>query len=204
MVQLTFSLKRVSVGIVIIIVQLFLLVNASWIYGETAPQMEKILTMYLIMQAVILAAFAVRMPQLERFRQESAFKGLIVFLGASLILVGVPATIHLFLGGLFSEIKIIAGFGLVHGFVIAYTEELIFRHILPKVAMLGDIMSSTLFGVFHIAVYHTTPLAMILLMALGFGFALIRDRFGMMGAVGAHVAWNWKVLGVLDKIFLGL
>jgi hypothetical protein len=106
------------------------------------------------------------------------------------------------------------GFGFLHAFVKAFNEEVIFRQILPIVAGLGDIISNVLFGIFHIAVvisqlsllkmpvtFWTVAAPVGILVVLGFLWAKIRDRFGLMGATGSHFAYNLGVMQLLPKVF---
>lgn len=189
---------RISIGLAVLLIQLFLWVNAEWIYGPAlAPQMERLMLIFLVMQALVLGAYGMSTAMRETPAPISISRFGITFLLTSLALVAIPMVV---LGGL-ENVRLAFGFGLIQAFVIAFTEENVFRDILPR-AGLGDIWSNVLFGVFHVAAFGASIFGMFFMMLLGFVFAMIRTRFGILGAVGAHASWNMKSYGLLDKIFM--
>ncbi len=81
---------------------------------------------------------------------------------------------------------------------------MVFRYILPLGVGIGDVASAILFGVFHLAVLGANFIGMATLIIMGMVWAFTRTRFGLMGAVGSHVAWNMMALGLMPLLFGGI
>lgn len=127
----------------------------------------------------------------------------ITFLLTALVMMLIP-TVAFITGEVEKGLTLALGFGFLHSFVKAFNEEVIFRGVLPRIMGKGiwpDIVSSIIFGIFHLAVTGASILAMLLLMLLGFVWAMVRNRFGLLGAVGSHASYNVAVLGALPMLF---
>jgi len=186
--------NKLSIGVIILLIQLFLFINAEWVYGkEKAPLISNILLVYLILQVAILSAFDMPLPTIKT-NLNSLVNFLLMFLVASIVFSLMD--VALFGGVAYQLVVTYIGFLVLHAFVIAYTEEIVFRWMLPKQIGLGDIVSNLLFGVFHLAVYKGSLIIVLFLMIFGYILSIVRDKFGIMGSIGVHFAWNLKALGV--------
>lgn len=191
-------MKSLGVGAVVVIITLFMYVNAPALFGEFAPQAERIMQVYLFLLIGFLAMFNIAMPGLDTTPR--ALTGFVVMFFATWLIVGaVPRLIT----SSFEPLTLVS-LGFLYAFVKAYIEEVVFRQILPKTLALGDIVSNILFGLFHFAVLFsvgvplmTVLFSMVFLMVLGYIWSMVRDHFGILGATGSHFAWNMVALGVI-------
>lgn len=190
------KIASMSVGLIILLLQLFLYINADAVYGADAPKARNEIFVYLLLQVSVLSAFAIKLPTLSL--SPMFFLNFIVgFVIFSLFIMLIPRLSSLVMGA----VGVTAlGYGFIHVFVKAYTEEVVFRNILPRIG-LGYIISNILFGFFHFAVSGGSIATMFFLTILGFVFTLFYKMLGTMGAVGAHVAYNSWVMGILERIF---
>ena len=193
---------RLTVGILVTLIQLFLYINADWIYGPYADQARNVLLAYFILTTVVLASFAVKLPTLD-VGEKGLYNFFVGFVLTSVFMLLIPKALQARLASI-ETTAMALGFGLLHGFVKAYNEEIVFRGILPKAlggGLYADVLSNILFGLFHLAVTGASLPAIFLLSILGMIWAFIRNRIGLMGSTGSHFAYNLGVMGVLDKIF---
>jgi len=190
-----FSPGRISVGLVVVIIQMLMYVNASAVFpAEYVDSAKSMILLYAIMTFAFTTVTGVLPSDIKR-----------PFIGEMMLFF---ATFFLFAGFMYvlpfqtgahmfqiipGSLAIALPFMLLFAFVVGYTEELIFRGTLP--AFLGDVVSNVLFGVFHLFAYSGNIWSILIAIAFGFGFAFTRDQFGLMGAVGMHTAWNLKILG---------
>lgn len=195
--------KLVSIGLVVMLLQLFLYVNVKsfFHYAGSADdeilyqnQMRWTLLLYMVITfgvSMVMGGLPAEVkapviPQLLSF--------FIFFFIFAAMLWKMPITAvgsHMF--QISDAVVIALPIMLVFAFVVGYTEELVFRASLPKI--LGDLISNLLFAVFHWYSYGGNVLAVAVAFIFGMIFSLLRDKFGLMGSVGAHTAWNLKILG---------
>ena len=200
--------SKLSLGLIILIIQAFLWINAEWIYGSYAEVVRTTLTIYFILFIIVALPFGRKIPTFT-----SGVSGLSKFLAGFFLMFVIVSL--LLIGKVFTAaelasleaVKLALGFGLLHGFVKAYIEELVFRYFLPFAAGLGDFISNILFGVFHASVAfmsgNPAPIStVVFLIVLGFVFSIIRGKgnkgLGLEGATGAHYAYNLFALGALS------
>lgn len=191
-----FPKKEFGLGILVLLIQLFLYVNASAVYGEFSAVAKDTLLIYILMLTSVVAITGSR-PDIINGGLDRAYNFFLMLFVGSGLLVTIPWVAQNF--GLNSQAGI--GVVLLQVFAVAYTEELVFRGILPD--FLGDLVSSAFFAIFHYVVYGGSVFLIVFAFVLGLGFAVIRNYFGITGAIGAHSAWNLKALGVLDKLISG-
>lgn len=198
---------KFAVGLAVILIQIWLYINADAIYGPYAGMVRNTMLAYFLLIAVF-SPFV--MKSLLRLGPQDLPNFTIMFILTSAVLMIVPAVTHLVTGEIEQGLTLALGFGFLHSFVKAFNEELIFRDVLPSIMGNGmvasiyvDIVSSLAFGVFHLAVTNVNILAMLFLSALGFVWSQVYKRFGLMGSTGSHIAYNLAVLGVLPKMFGG-
>ncbi len=215
-----------SVALFVVLVQIFLLFNAQAIYGDFAPLISEVLTIYLIAFAVVLVALGLTPPTAER-----PISALLNFIGLFAITTVIVTPFAAFIVESSFEIIILAlGFGMLHGFVKAYIEEVIFRFAIPTALgstpdnpkLSAGVISSVLFGFFHFGVLTATASGLItasilapdlfwtfviqntlILTALGMVWWFIFNRFGLMGSTGSHLAWNLIALGIFVIPIMG-
>lgn len=192
---------KMTAGFIISIIQIFLYLNADFVYGAYADVARNIILSELLI-VIVLAVFS-RFDLTLLFRgPQDVTNAILVFLGASFALTLIPFA-------LFSEAQIetatiVAGVGWIglHAIVIAFNEEIAFRGILDS--FLPPIVQSGMFAVFHVGVKGGNMITLIVLLALGMIFTYIRRWFGVMASVSAHFAWNLKAMGVLDMLMFGM
>lgn len=187
--------------------QVLLFLGADFIYEAFAPMVRNVLIIYFILYLYMMSTAG---AEIKNLKITSAMPFVLGFFITFIILSFIrPMTGANLLIGQVENIKIAAGFGLLHGLVKAYIEEVVFRWILPIQAGLGPVVSSVLFGVFHFGVYamqgivQSIPIIMFL-MGLGFVWHLIAwhvkiggKPLGIMGSTGSHYAWNLIALNAL-------
>jgi membrane protease YdiL (CAAX protease family) len=191
---------KLAVGIFILVVQLFMYINADAIYGPYAGMVRNVMLAYLILLA-IFSPYVI--PELAKLGVQEVPGFVIGFALTTIVMLIVP-----FVTGLVGEIEkgltLALGFGFLHSFVKAFNEEVLFRAVLPKVmggSIYAGLISSVFFGLFHMAVTGFSIVAMIFLSVLGFVWYLVYQRFGLMGSTGSHFAYNLAALGVLPSLF---
>jgi membrane protease YdiL (CAAX protease family) len=124
-----------------------------------------------------------------------------VFLVASIVFSFIPTSVASgFMGSISTKAL---GYGVLHSFVIAYGEELVFRGLFSK--FLGGVWSSILFGLFHFGITgYVIKSVLALILLLGLPAYYISKKVGLLGAVGYHFAWNMKAMGILDIVLKGM
>lgn len=187
--------SKFTLGIAIFGIQIFLLVNAGALFGSQAGVVKDTLLIYLVMQLGVMAFSQGKTRIQTNFDQ--LYNYLFLLLLGSIGLTLVPFVIE---GWGLSTSATIAAI-VMQLAVVVPVEETVFRDVLPD--YMGDLLSSVAFGFFHLAVYDASIPLMVVAMGLGLVFALIRERFGIAGAMGAHAAWNLKALGILDQLIRG-
>ena len=199
---------KFAVGIAILFTQLFLYINAEAVYGPYASMVRNVMLAYFVLLAVF-SPYVIKILMGIGPKDLPSFS--IMFAMTAVIMLVVGGSIVLITGEVEKGITLALGFGFLHGFVKAFNEEVIFRGVLPmimggsvKASIYVDVISSVAFGVFHLAVTGVNIYAMIFLSALGFVWAMVRNRFGIMGSTGSHFAYNLGVMGVLPVILGGV
>jgi hypothetical protein len=202
-----FVLKRgaFSLGIVVLLIWLFLYTQADLIYGQYADLVRQEFTVYFFLFLITATVLFRGMPG----RKEGA-QSLIPFVIAFVVTLAVAIPMRQFaMQASLEYVTLILGFGLLHGFVKAFIEEIVFRYYLPMVAGLGDILSSVIFGLFHTTVALmsgvATPITAIIgLMVMGYVWSLVRRLFqnqgigaGIAASTGSHFGYNIVVLGLI-------
>ncbi len=199
---LEFKPSLLTLGVFVTILQLFLYVNAPLIFPEPyVPKVQSIILLYMIVNFGFSFLYFyipnIKAPLVPRDVTKPFWEQLIwffvsFFIFASLLkAIPLPNSSHIF--QIEQTLKIALPFMILFSFVVAYTEELVFRGILPRI--LTDIGSNILFGLFHFYAYQGNMYSILIAIIFGFIFSIIRDKLGLMGAVGMHTAWNLKIMG---------
>lgn len=202
------KLKNLTLWVVLI--QIFLFLAAEWIYEGFAPTIRNVLAAYFFLLLLGLQVGGANIGELKLYSAMPFVLGFAVTY-AILYAIGPGVTGNILLGQI-ENVKIAAGYGLLHGFVKAYIEEVIFRWVLPFKAGLGPILSNIGFGLFHVGVLaiQGTPLTgaifvpVMILTGLGFAWHLLAWKvnifgkpLGIMGSTGSHYAYNLFALGAI-------
>lgn len=193
----------VPVLVIAIIIQAFLLVNGQLLFGSAWSGYETVLLLYMSLDAVFLAlAFTSTLPFLDIDVFNATIIFTIVFLVSAFTFSSffrlVPITV--------SVNNIILDF-VFQIFVVAYTEELLFRGLLLN--YIGVIPQGILFGLFHLTSYYTPAginwASIIVAMILGIAFGYIVKYFNSIKQPGIgititwalHAAWNIAIVTTL-------
>lgn len=191
--------KKISIPLVILILQLFLFINAPKIYGSGYQNAQTLLITYMFMM-VSVAVFTGTRPDMVK-GQRNPLNFFIFFIASTIIFITLPALTGL---KLFATLGIASAvqYGIIQSFVVAYTEESVFRGLLTSFG-LGDIPSNILFALFHFAVSGGNWFFMLFAFGAGMLFSFVRDRYGLYASIGIHSAFNLKALGLLDQLIRG-
>lgn len=214
-----FVFKRIGFGAVILVIWLFLYTQADWLYGTASAELARnTLLLYFIMFLLASAIFAKGIPGSKKGFGEVmgpfilAFIVTTVIVGPIILILSVivpQATISIF--------QLALAYGLLHAFVIAYIEELVFRYYLPLEAGLGDYISIALFGFFHLNVLlfsgvQNILFPLLLLIVMGGVWTMVRRWFsgpknvniaaGLAASTGSHFAYNLVILGIWFTPFM--
>lgn len=208
---------KMNIGLFILIAQLFIWISADWMFGQYAGIAKSTMLIYFI--AYLLALVHAGNGKAVSGRNESMFNFVMGFAATAAIflLIGSIGMISSFFKQATVEIAVGTfsitgiGFGFLWGGTKAWVEEVIFRKVLPVNLGFGDIISSGLFGIFHLAVllgvYGLTPIQCIapvlLLTSLGIMWSRVRNWIGIAGCAGSHFAYNLGVMNLLGVIFTG-
>ena len=197
-----------TIGLIILIAEIFLLVNAEFAFPGQGDTIQKVMMIYLVMQALMIASLDLVLPTLD-LGITGGIYFVIGFIITALVVVLIPAIIP----GSLEVLQFVRGgialfFMMIYVFIKAFVEEVIFRGILEN--YLGRFVSAVLFGLFHAAVLSignpalgSFMISMIFLMILGLIWSYMKDYFGILGATGSHMAWNMHALGLLGTIVGG-
>ena len=192
--------KGVLLSLMFVLIPIFLYVNASWIYGEFSAQATQELIVYLILYAFVMASVAKGLPTSEKFGNGLGFA--IMFIGTAIVMLMIPYIASI--AGSLETIKLALGFGLLHGAVKTYVEEIVFRYGIGDIVLGGlpaaGIVQAGIFGLFHLAVSGGNWFTMIWLSGMGLVWWFIYKKWGVLGASGSHLAYNLASFGVLGAV----
>lgn len=204
--------NRVSIATIMLIITLMVFIGSDYIFGPFGEIIRD--RLLIIFVSLLLGGFILNITNKKvTLPTRDASKGFAVFaLGALVTFFAVtalnavlPANI-LKLTEPLGATTLPAGGGILVMLLIAYSEEFIFRFILPIGMGLKALVSSVLFSIFHIFVLltsgyaaTTTELMMTLgiLFALGMVWSAMANRFGLMASTGSHWIWNLKALAII-------
>ncbi len=198
---------KIPTSLVVVIIQMFMFVNAVPIFGEYAAQAKDTILLYMIVNlAFTVFSLGVRkgnnQVQMVAMRSRPAIDSAITlfvsfFLSMALFYVlPLPVTGSIFKSlSIVKPLSIAIPYMLLFAFVISYTEELVFRGVLPY--YLKNILSSVLFAVFHWYAYSGGITAMLFAFSMGLLLEFISEKFGIDAAIGVHTSWNLALMGAI-------
>ena len=197
-----FKPTYLTMGVFVTILQLFLYVNAGAIFPKPyVQQAQQIILLYMVMtfgfSFLYMYIPTIKKPLIPQAVQKPFWVELISFFVSffifAMVLKAVPLNTGTHVFAIENPLRIALPFLLLFSFVVAYTEELIFRGILPRI--ITDIGSNIIFGFFHFYAYSGNIYSILVAIIFGFVFSIVRDHFGLMGSVGMHTAWNLRIMG---------
>lgn len=204
--------KKISIGVLILLITAFLWINAAFVYGPFADVVRGILLVYLVLYAIMVASFKGSIPIFQRGIGDLQ-NFIIAFAATTVIMLFIPLV--LLQQASVETIVLATGFGFLHAGVKAYIEEIVFRWVLPIGFGLGDIIANISFGVFHLGVLSVALMStgiameaaivasiipMVSLIILGIVWSQLRNWGGLSASMGSHYAYNLIVLGVWGVI----
>lgn len=206
-----FPLRKgaLTIGVVIVLTWLFLYTQADLIFGQYAGPTKDIMLLYFLIFMIPAVIAQKGLPGAKE-----GLKSIFPFAAMIVLTLAIAIPMQVFVTAASLEwLTLALGFGLLYSFVKAYIEEVTFRYYLPKYflggGLRGDIISSVIFGIFHLQVailagIQAPGFAIIGLMFMGFMWSLVRRLFqsqgdgaGIMAATGSHFAYNLVALGLI-------
>jgi len=191
------KLKNIPLTIVIVLADLFLLVNAPmFVESGAVGSYRSLLSIYLI----LLISFRTFVPQ-------GVFEGGGIGNGVLYFGIGLVGTSLIFTGGDF--INILQTFQLernapililaTQALVVAFIEEDVFRNRLP--AVVGVIPAQIAFSLYHFSAYGGSIMGMILAFVAGLVFyGMDRLTGSLYVSVGSHASYNLFAMSILAMI----
>ena len=196
-----FKFKQVGIGILIALLQLFLYFNADILFSSNYSELaQKTILTYMMLQVMVIAYSGLRPATAKNDKRENIWNFLFMFFVTSLILITIPIISDSVFS--VSDNSYALAIGLIQAVVVAYPEEVVFRGLLPRVFG-NNIIPAILFAGFHFAVSGMNFWFMLFAFISSFVFSMIAKKFGILGAVGTHTAYNLQQYGVLSALFSG-
>jgi len=190
------TLRRVPFVIWLLLAQFFVFAGASQIapLGE-AEHLKEIIIFYILFQVALLAYWKKRPPWMRATLNQSIawFTG--AFVVTVFVLVGIGAA-RGWLGFGVPTYAIAAPLYLlvVHGLVVAASEELIFRGMLSQI--ITPVPGAAGFAIYHTWAYQGNPFSIFIAFIAGMFFYLLMVKTNIWAAVGVHFGWNSYCLGI--------
>ena len=210
--------NELSLGVVIIMIIMFVLVSADWLYLEYANAVRQEMFIYLFLFIIPLAVWKIGLPSLkQRVTSIGWFAvGALVTVMVFQVLMQQNIMTYAMLAS-FETLSSTAGSILVTSGVIlvgikAYVEESVFRNFLPHFMLAANrykyIIANLFFGLFHISInmlrvaagvitFAELPLIIGMLVMLGFVWTYAYKTGGIMLATGSHFGFNLVALGLV-------
>lgn len=166
---------------------LFMFVNTKLFFSENTTEWNHQILLYLVMLSFVMA-----FPDLRsKLFNTNAKKGLFKIFGFAVLtylimnsLGGVIISSNYYLNLISIPVAVL----LMQSFVVAVTEETLFREYLGK--RLGAVISSLLFAVFHFVAYSGDVFKTLIAFVMGLALYYVHRRTGLEGAIGVHAGWN--------------
>lgn len=192
---------KLSLGFVIMLIQLWMLINIKILFGENYQDNFPMLVTYLIFMVVILSYEGIRNELFEYQFRKNIIKIILWFIGSLFILSLVKYLLIIPLLGMDTGISlgVSAIVIFVHGFYVSVIEEIVFRNYLAE--RIGHTWANVIFAVFHWAVLGGNLISMFFMFLLGMTFSFFKKRFSPKSNasnVGIHWAWNIFRQGLLN------
>lgn len=188
------TLSGLTLGVTVLILQLFLFISADWVFGAAAVTAKEILLIYFILQVAVYSTMGI--PEIF-YKPLSELKTVFLYFILTVIVASfLKHTIIMGMMASFEPLRAVAGFGFIYIFVKVFTEETIFRDILPK--QVGHRVAQLLFALFHIAILSVKFAPSIAQMLIGLVFLYVLGSIwyriyisgGAPASIGSHAGWN--------------
>ena len=201
------SIAKISFGVVLLIAQAFLLVNARVFFPNTTGYWQTVILIYIVLE-VLIASIPKTRRDVFSMSFVKAWPKMLLFAAitfAALTLFNIVS-----LGGKFALpvlSPVIIGVLIIHGLIISVVEETIFRDLLPDIGrkiklavILIAVITSALFALFHFGVYGGNWFSLAWAFVLGLVFFYTARKFGLSASMGTHWGYNVWVLGLFPFI----
>jgi len=189
---------KLGLGVAIVLLTLYMFVQAKFVFGEHAGTATDIMLTYIILGITVITITGARLKVFSQPPSEFLWftVGMIVTFILVLLLpksIGNATLASIELQGI--------SFGFLWAFVKAFWEEVIFRGALVNISTgifnTLAIGSSVLFGLFHWGIMGVGIIGVIFLVILGIAWTFMARKWGLMAAVGSHFAYNIWALGLI-------
>jgi hypothetical protein len=183
------QLDRVSIAGFIFVVQMFVFINASYIWEN--EDVERVFTIYFVMMAFTFAILDSKNPLYK----------ITIFDGISQLFFAFVAGIFLFSTFNLPGSENYGGYE-SQALVIGIVEEFCFRGALPEAFGKGHapadtarLLSAASFSLFHVFVYDFSVVNLAVAFVFGLIMQYVWDSKYPLASCGLHAAWNVVVLG---------
>jgi membrane protease YdiL (CAAX protease family) len=195
------GLKKLRLGVAILLIQMFMYVNAPFFFGDQSDFFQKVITVYFVM---LLSIFAIPDTRLKLLNYRlTRFKKFLIWFFGTVFVVSIGGSF--FGGSLYPEFIGISGVAwsmiLFHALIVAFIEEFFFREFLLK--RIGLLWSSVAFGLFHFVAYGYVWGSIFIATFLGLLLGIIKLKFSPndnLANIGSHAGWNVVQLGFLSVL----
>ena len=187
------ALRKIPFFVWLLLLQAFLLVNAPAIAPPNSVDTTRsALIVYMLMTATLMPLVPRQAWMKVGLNESIAF-----FVGGLVVGSFVFAAFRELVTGVFSLSLSGPLYLLVlHVFVVATSEEIIFRGLLPVI--ITPALAQVFFGFFHFYAYGGSLIGIFIAIIAGFIFYAITRYLNIWAAVGIHAAYNATVLGILS------
>lgn len=186
------SLFALPFSVWLLLFQTFMLVNITIFFPpETSENARFVILTYMVFTLAGLTVFG-KTPPWFAMPTEHALRYFVVgLLGTTLILstIGAGAGLEFLLPwSTYDPVRQNLALVFFQAFVVATSEELVFRGILPQ--FLGWLPAQVVFGLFHFVAYGGDWSGILFATLAGTLFYLIARHTSIYTAMGVHTAWN--------------
>ena len=185
-------IKDVNLGILVIVVQLFMLINPSVFFGKNPDEFQWVMMLYIAIFTVSMAIPDLR-SMLFTTKVRDAFPKFIKHFLVTYFGVAILGTLFVSsnFSPLFNPFHLGFGIAMLDAFYTAVVEETFFRRVLPR--YLGDHIVHFLFAIFHYTVYFGNIFAFVMMYVLSMFWLWLKRRTSKktgVANIGSHAGWT--------------
>jgi len=189
---ITKSVFKLPFSVWLLILQTFMLVNTEAFFpGDVAENARFVILTYMVFTLAGLTVFG-KIPGWFTLPAEIALRHFVLGLlvtSATLMVFFSPAALQfIFPYATYDPVRTNLALVFFQAFVVATSEELVFRGVLPT--FLGWLPAQFLFGLFHFVAYGGDWSAILFATAAGILFYAIASSVSIYTAMGGHTAGN--------------
>jgi len=194
------KLRQLPLTIWMFIALAFMFVNASaFVPQGEMERFRSVMTIYMIMLLLFL-------PYAKKAvgYQLNLNKAIAYLAGGFVITVFVMTAFRAVIPALAGQTYVVGApiyFLVLHIFVVAFSEEMIFRGALST--LITPIPAAVAFGVFHVSAYGGSISSIFVAIVAGLVFFVIMKKTNIWAAIGVHAGWNSVMLGIFAMMGVG-